>query len=97
MVYRERASKWNSVTSYEELEKVLRANPNLFLYDTHDRENRYKLAECLAEFSMSVDGRSVAAVYHKLTRCRADGGRQFEVRVGDEKEVERSSDDRAYS
>ena len=73
-------ARYKAIQSVDQLEKILRENPNCFIYDRWPmRESRYFFGKSRDSFELSVDGRSVRAIYYKLSRHSEDGGRQLEI------------------
>lgn len=72
-------AKYKTIQSCEKLEKYLRLNPLMFLYDLWpERRNRYVLRKSREHISgVSVDGRSVRAIYYKLVCRTEDRGMQL--------------------
>jgi hypothetical protein len=68
-------SRWKTIQSYEHLERFLRSNPSLRVYDTRDRESRYVIRQSADNGMLvaTVDGRSFNALITRMERV-ADGG-----------------------
>jgi hypothetical protein len=75
-------SKWKTIQSRERLERFLKGNPSLRVYDTRHRENRYVIRQSVDDNMTiaTVDGRSMRAImFTRMVRV-ADGG--YKLRGG---------------
>lgn len=70
-------TRWTMIQRVDKLEQYLHNNPDVFLYDRRTRERRFALYRNNT-FICTVDGRSVRALFYKLTTSFSnDGGMQL--------------------
>jgi hypothetical protein len=76
-------SRWKTIQSWEQLERLLKGNPHLRVYDTHDRESRYVIRQSVDDnmTCATVDGRAFNAICFTACEQTHDGGYKLRRRL----------------